>query len=81
MKNDKKLKVWQRGLALVKATYEVVRQLSHEETYGLRSQLTRVAVSIPSNIAEGSNRTVRRNTVIFSKSRLAPASNWTRDLS
>lgn len=57
MKNYKELKVWQRGLELVAATYEVVRQLPREETYGLRSQMTRAAVSIPSNIAEGSSRT------------------------
>jgi len=57
MKNYKELLVWQRGLAIVQATYEVVRQLPREETYGLRSQMTRAAVSIPSNIAEGSSRT------------------------
>lgn len=57
MKNYKELKVWQRGIATVAAVYEVVRQLPREETYGLRSQMTRAAVSIPSNIAEGSSRT------------------------
>ncbi|GAA3984301.1 four helix bundle protein [Hymenobacter antarcticus] len=56
MKNYKELKVWQRGLEVVAATYELVRQLPREETYGLRSQMTRAAVSISSNIAEGSSR-------------------------
>ena len=57
MKNYKELKVWQRGIEIVAATYELVRQFPREETYGLRSQTTRAAVSIPSNIAEGSSRT------------------------
>ncbi len=57
MKNYKEVKVWQRGIELAKSTYELVRQLPREETYGLRSQMTRAAVSIPSNIAEGSSRT------------------------
>ncbi|RZJ59737.1 MAG: four helix bundle protein [Hymenobacter sp.] len=56
MKNYKELKVWQRGLEIVAATYSLVRQLPREEVYGLRSQMTRAAVSIPSNIAEGSSR-------------------------
>ncbi len=57
MKNYKELLVWQRGMVIVEATYELVRQLPREETYGLRSQMTRAAISIPSNIAEGSSRT------------------------
>ena len=57
MKNYKELLVWQRGMTIVQATYEIARQLPREETYGLRSQMTRAAVSIPSNIAEGSSRT------------------------
>lgn len=57
MKNYKELRVWQHGLEIVQAVYELVRQLPREETYGLRSQMTRAAVSIPSNIAEGSSRT------------------------
>jgi four helix bundle protein len=57
MKNYKELRVWQRGVDIVAETYNLVRQLPREETYGLRSQMTRAAVSIPSNIAEGSSRT------------------------
>ncbi|MBW3127937.1 MULTISPECIES: four helix bundle protein [Hymenobacter] len=57
MKNYKELRVWQQGLRIVGFAYEVARQLPREETYGLRSQMTRTAISIPSNIAEGSSRT------------------------
>ena len=39
-----------------KETYEIVNTLPAVENYGLRSQMTRAAVSISSNIAEGSSR-------------------------
>ena len=55
MKNYKELRVWQHGLEIVAAVYSLARQLPREEIYGLRSQMTRAAVSIPSNIAEGSS--------------------------
>lgn len=52
----KDLKVWQHGVQLVKSTYELTRELPNEEEFGLKSQLKRSAVSIPSNIAEGYGR-------------------------
>jgi four helix bundle protein len=54
MRNYRKLKVWQKGMEIVLTTYKLANQLPQEEKYGLRSQITRCAVSIPSNIAEGS---------------------------
>lgn len=54
MKNFKKLEVWQKSMRLVKQIYLLAKDLPAEEKYGLYSQITRCAVSIPSNIAEGS---------------------------
>jgi four helix bundle protein len=48
--------VWHRSIELCIAIYEFTRAFPKEEMFGLRSQLQRAAVSIPSNIAEGSGR-------------------------
>ncbi len=41
-------------MAIVNEVYATTKFLPKEETYGMRSQITRSAVSIPTNIAEGS---------------------------
>lgn len=56
MKNFKELRIWQKGMEVVKDTYLLSNDLPSEEKFGIRSQMTRAAVSIPSNIAEGSSR-------------------------
>jgi four helix bundle protein len=56
MKNFKELIIWQKGITLTKKVYLIVKQFPPEEKYGLVSQITRAAVSIPANIAEGSSR-------------------------
>jgi len=56
MKDFKKLNVWQKSVELVASIYKMSKEFPVEEKYGLTSQITRAAVSIPSNIAEGSSR-------------------------
>ena len=48
--------VWQRSIQVCVAIYGLTRGFPAEEQYGLKSQLRRAAVSISSNIAEGSGR-------------------------
>ncbi|MCG8698779.1 MAG: four helix bundle protein [Bacteroidales bacterium] len=56
MRNFRNLNIWQKGIQLVKMTYKISAQLPKEEVYGLKSQICRAAVSVPSNIAEGCSR-------------------------
>ena len=50
------LTVWQKSTELVVATYRYTQSFPESERFGLTSQMRRAAVSIPSNIAEGSRR-------------------------
>jgi four helix bundle protein len=54
--NYKDLVVWQKGIALAKAIYQLTSRFPSEEKFGLVSQMRRAAVSIPSNVAEGQAR-------------------------
>lgn len=56
MKNYKELLIWQKGIEIVKETYLLSKHIPDTEKFGLISQMTRAAVSIPANIAEGSGR-------------------------
>jgi len=52
----KELDVWKRSIGLVKNIYEISSKFPKEEIYGLAAQIRRAAISVPSNIAEGSAR-------------------------
>ena len=56
MHNYKNLHIWQEGINLARKIYEVTATFPANEKYGIVSQMTRAAVSIPSNIAEGAGR-------------------------
>lgn len=51
-----KLKVWQESRELVKVVYQITADFPDSERYGLTSQIRRAAISVGSNIAEGSGR-------------------------
>ncbi|MDB5209776.1 MAG: four helix bundle protein [Sediminibacterium sp.] len=61
MKNFKGLKVWQKGFDIAVASFKLTESFPTQERFGLSSQITRAAVSIPSNIAEGSSRSSEKD--------------------
>src|ERR1700712_2784613 len=65
MTSYKKLEAWKKSMELVKEIYSLTKGFPKEEIYGLTSQLKRAAVSIPTNIAEGSGRNYKKDTVQF----------------
>jgi len=70
----KKLQVWIRSMELAKKAYDLSSDFPSEEKYGLQSQIRRSAISIPSNIAEGSQRKSDKefgNFLLISKGSLA----------
>jgi four helix bundle protein len=56
MHNYNNLQIWQQAMDLVEEIYKLTASFPIEEKFGLVSQMTRAAVSIPSNIAEGAGR-------------------------
>lgn len=56
MRNFKELKIWQKGFNITVNSFKLVSTFPKDEKFGMSSQITRAAVSIPSNIAEGSSR-------------------------
>jgi len=62
VRNHKDLEVWKVSMDFVVEIYQMTKPFPQSELYGLTTQLRRAAVSIPSNIAEGS---ARKNTKEF----------------
>jgi len=56
MAHYRQLIVWQKSMELIVLVYQYTSKFPTSEQYGLTSQMRRAAVSIPSNIAEGSRR-------------------------
>ena len=61
----KDLDVWKKSIELVKEIYAITANFPNSELYGLVSQMRRSAVSIPSNLAEGSARFSDNETLRF----------------
>ena len=58
--NYRDLIAWQKAMVLAREVYRITADWPAEERFGLTAQVRRAAVSVPSNIAEGSGRTGSR---------------------
>mgnify|MGYP002640493770 CR=1 FL=1 len=56
MSDYKDLEVWKKAIEVVADIYRLTSSFPDSEKFGIISQMRRAAVSIPSNIAEGSAR-------------------------
>jgi four helix bundle protein len=61
----KKLEAWQDAMKLTTSVYTVTEKFPKGELFGLVSQMSRAAVSVPSNIAEGAARSSTKEFLQF----------------
>jgi four helix bundle protein len=60
-----KLEVWQRAISFADMVYTLTRSFPNDERFGLTNQMRRAAVSVSSNIAEGSARISKKDFARF----------------
>jgi len=65
MGNFQNLRVWQAGLGLTEDIYSITKKHPFSNDFGLKNQIQRAAVSIPSNIAEGEDRGTDKEAIHF----------------
>lgn len=65
MHNFKKLAIWIKSVEFVTDIYKVTNTFPSHERFGLVSQLQRAAVSVPTNISEGSAKTSNKDFARF----------------
>ena len=63
--NFEKLQIWNDARKLVKEVYKITANFPREEQFGLINQLRRAAVSILLNLAEGANRSSKKEKIRF----------------
>ncbi len=56
IRSYKDLLIWKSGMDLVREVYRVSQKFPEEELFGMCSEMRRAAISVPTNIAVGFNR-------------------------
>src|SRR5258705_12810786 len=56
MSTFERLEVWQRAIEFADSVYSLTKAFPRDERFGLTNQMRRAAVSISSNLAEGTSR-------------------------
>jgi len=74
LRSHKDLDVWKKSIDFVTKIYSLTKGFPKEEMYGMIGQLRPASVSIPSNIAEGSDRREKQEFKQFLYIALANAS-------
>ncbi|HLT52736.1 MAG TPA: four helix bundle protein, partial [Flavobacteriaceae bacterium] len=75
-----KLKIWNESMNLVSETYKITKTFPEFEKFGLTSQMNRCAISIPSNIAEGSSKSTNKHFKNYLEISLGSAFEWETQL-
>lgn len=65
MRNFREYDIWIDAMEIVNQVYILVENFPKTETFSLSSQITRSAISIPSNIAEGAGRSSEKDFARF----------------
>ncbi len=78
--NFRKLTIWKEGVQLAKETYSTTKSFPKSEQYGLSNQMQRCAVSIPSNIAEGTAKGTDKHFLQYLETALGSAFEWETQL-
>ncbi|WP_242446483.1 four helix bundle protein [Nonlabens agnitus] len=70
------MKIWKDGVDFVISSYSITNKFPESEKFNLTSQLNRCAVSIPSNIAEGSAKATDKHFKTYLETSLGSAFEW-----
>lgn len=65
MTSFRDLELWKLSMDLVVDVFEATQNFPQSQKYGIASQMQRAAISIPSNIAEGSGRRGAKEFIHF----------------
>lgn len=78
--NFKKLHIWAHAMDLIDESYGITSEFPDYEKFGLRTQMNRCAVSIASNIAEGTSKKTNKHFIQYLEISLGSAFEWETQL-